>query len=114
MNVQQQGEVYVEKIEEVPDGLNAFTGEMSAGAYVISHSESGHHHVIDAADCMVMEHPEPPAGMQILYAIVKNPASLRQNAANAHEAADLDPGIYELRIAREFDPFEEEVRRVAD
>ena len=114
MRVQQQGEVYVEKIEETPDGLIEFTGEMDGASYIISHSESGHHHVIDEADCTVMEHPEPPAGMQILYAIVERPTSLRQNAANAHESAPLGAGTYELRISREFDPFAEEVRRVAD
>jgi hypothetical protein len=55
-----------------------------------------------------------PAGMQILYAILKDPAALIQDAQVPHEGYDLLPGIYELRISREFDPFAEEARRVAD
>jgi hypothetical protein len=64
---------------------------------------------------IVMERTaDVPAGMQILYAIVDKPAQLRQDAANAHETHDVSPGIYEMRIAREFDPFLQQARRVAD
>ena len=56
-----------------------------------------------------------PAGMRILYAIVEAPTQLRQDAGgNPHEAHDLAPGIYEMRIAREYDPFLAEARRVSD
>lgn len=115
MNCFAQGEIYACKIETLPDGLSDFTEKLN-GAWVISHSESGNHHVIDEAGVVVMERTKDvPDGMRILYAIVENPTQLRQDAGgNPHEAHDLDPGIYELRIAREFDPFAEQARRVAD
>jgi len=110
-----QGEIYARKITEAPEGLAPFTEKTDQGAWIISHSETGHHHVIDAAGVTVMERTEDvPAGLRILYAIVEAPTQLRQDAANAHEAHDLAPGIYEMRIAREYDPFTEQARRVAD
>ena len=56
-----------------------------------------------------------PAGLRILYAIVREPgAVLRQTAAREHESISLAPGIYEMRVSREYDPFREQARRVAD
>lgn len=110
-----QGEIYARKIDELPDGLEAFSEKDANGAWIISHSESGHHHVIDAPGVMVMERTKDvPTGMRILYAIVDEPASLKQDAANAHEAHDMDLGIYEMRVSREYDPFLQQARRVAD
>ncbi|WP_120636065.1 hypothetical protein [Ruegeria sp. EL01] len=110
-----QGEIYARYIDQLPEGLVPFTEKDETGAWIISHSESGHHHVIDAPGVTVMERTtDVPEGMRILYAIVDEPTSLKQNAANAHEAHDMTPGIYEMRISREFDPFLQQARRVAD
>ena len=115
MNTFAQGEIYARKIEALPDGLSPFT-EKLAGAWIISHSESGHHHVIPEHGVTVMERTKDvPQGMRILYAIVDEPTQLRQDATDAHEAHDLDGGsIYEMRIAREYDPFADQARQVAD
>ena len=112
--VKQQGEVHVRRVEALPEGLSPASIEKS-GVYIVSHSESGHHHVLDAACVEVMERTrDVPAGMAILYAIVREPTALSQTAANPHGQIDLDPGIYEMRISREFNPFAEQARRVAD
>ena len=111
-----QGEIYCRTIDAVPEGLTPFTEKDRNGSWLVSHSESGNHHVIDAPGVTVMERTDNvPPGMRILYAIVKEPSTLRQDAgATAHGAHDLAPGIYEMRIAREYDPFTEQARRVAD
>lgn len=110
-----QGEIYARKIECLPEGLTDFKERTESGAWIISHSESGHHHLIDAPGVTVMERTEGvPAGLRILYAIVEEPSQLRQDAGNAHEAHDLSTGFYEMRISREYDPFAEQARRVAD
>ncbi len=110
----QQGEVAVYKIIKLPAGMQtAPVRQMADGSSIISHSESGNHHVIAGAE--IMERTDNvPAGMRILYAIVENPTSLKQDAGNPHGSIALDPGIYELRISREYNPFAEEVRLVAD
>lgn len=112
--IAQQGEAKVYQISAIPDGIAMADVERTAsGAAIISHSESGHHHVLDCAT--VMERTDNvPAGMRILYAIVDRPSALRQDAATPHQPVNLAPGIYEFRIQREFDPFAEQARGVAD
>lgn len=110
----QQGEVKVIKIDVLPDGLKANSVEKIGSAWIISHSEKGHHHVIDG-NVEVLERVENvPAGMRILYALVKEPTALKQLAPDEHGKVALEPGIYELRRAREFNPFLKEARAVAD
>ena len=110
----QQGEVNVSLIGAVPPNAVTTTLERdSAGRIIVSHSEKGHHHVL-GADVDVLARPNAPAGMQIIYAIVKDPTSLSQTAAAAHDEIALEPGFYEIRIAREYNPFADEARRVAD
>jgi len=107
-----QGEVRIIKIDALPDFATQPTPKGAKG-YVISHSESGHHHLLTGGD--VMERTERvPEGMQIFYAILDAPASFIQDAANPHGGYDLEIGIYEFRVSREFDPFAEQARRVAD
>lgn len=109
----QQGEVRIVKIDAIPNGIASKAPERVAKGYVISHSESGHHHVLTGGE--VMERTDGvPAGMQIFYAILDEPQQFIQDAANPHGGYDLDPGIYEFRVSREYDPFADQARRVAD
>jgi hypothetical protein len=108
-----QGEVNIRKIDAMPEGLSPVTIEN--GVFVIGHSESGNTHVIDADGVMVMERTKDvPPGMRILYGIIERPTELRQNASVPHETITLDPGVYSFKISREFDPFAEQARQVAD
>jgi len=110
-----QGEIYARKVETLPEGLAAFTERSADGEWIISHSESGHHHLLGADGVDVMERTEDvPSGMRILYAIVKEPTRLYQDAATPHDAHEVPPGLYEFRIAREYDPLMEQARQVAD
>lgn len=106
-----QGEITIFRIEKMPEGLKPSTEGKTGMGSIISHSETGHHHVlIGGGDVMEREH----AGMKCLYAILESPGELVQDAAVPHGKHDLHPGIYEFRIAREYDPFAEQARRVAD
>ena len=109
-----QGEITIIKIDAAPADFASMTppGRTAAG-WIISHSESGHHHVLTGGDVMERTR-DVPEGMQILYAILENPGQLVQDAAVPHGHFDLPAGVYEFRIAREFDPFAEQARRVAD
>lgn len=108
-----QGEIRIDRIEALPDVETKVFTEKNGKGYIISHSESGHHHIL-GGDVEVMERASAPEGARILYAIVKEPTKLFQDAAVPHQPVELDPGIYEMRIKREFDPFAEQARRVAD
>ena len=110
-----QGEVNIRKIGgSIPADLAPVKPEK--GLLIVGHSESGHHHGFrDQAGVTVLERTKDvPAGMKILYAILENPAELIQDAAAPHETIMLDAGEYEIRISREYDPFAEQARAVAD
>ena len=109
-----QGEITIFRVEgDMPADLVKHDEKDRLGRPIISHSESGNHHVLDA-DVDVLEKPGAPEGMRILYALLDKPVALIQDAPDGHGSHTLQPGLYELRIAREFDPFAEQARRVAD
>lgn len=109
-----QGEITIIKIDSAPADFAAMAKvERNATGWIISHSESGHHHCLTGGD--VMERTRNvPEGMKILYAILENPGELVQDAQVPHGKFSLPAGVYEFRVAREFDPFAEQARRVAD
>jgi hypothetical protein len=109
----QQGEVLIIEIDAIPAGVETKKAERVAKGFIIAHSEQGHHHLLTGGD--VMERTSNvPAGMQIFYAILDAPEKFIQDAATPHEPYELTGKFYEFRISREFDPFAEQSRRVAD
>ncbi len=110
-----QGEITTDVVDQLPDGAQLRKVKPVQGRLVVSHSEQGHDHYIPACDAELLERTDNvPAGMQIFYSIVKNPTALKQNASTPHDAIALDAKIYRHRVSREFDPFAEQARRVAD
>lgn len=108
-----QGEVTIIKIDELPANIQTRKVERSPKGFIISHSEQGHHHMLSGGH--VLERTsDVPAGLQILYGLLDEPARFFRDAATPHGEYELNPGIYEMRIAREYDPFSEQVRQVAD
>lgn len=115
-----QGEITIRRIGDLPAAriaLEGFTAmKPEHGRYIIGHSETGHHHVLsrlDGADVLVMD--RPPEGMKVLRAILANPTSLDHlRDHDTHESIQLEPGEYEIRIAREFDHYAELARQSAD
>jgi len=109
----QQGECRIVKIDAVPPGIETKKSAKVARGFIISHSESGHHHLLTGGD--VMERTSNvPSGMQVFYAILDRREQFIQDAANPHGGFTLDPGIYRFDVSREFDPFAEQARRVVD
>lgn len=109
-----QGEIYITRVDHLPNGLAMVSADK--GRFVVSHSEQGHDHFMpDDGSVQLMERTSDiPAGMSILYAIVNSPTTLRQSAAAPHLPIELNPGVYRFVLSREFNPFEEAIRRVAD
>lgn len=109
----QQGECRIVQIDALPANMTTKPAAKIAAGHVISHSESGHHHLLTGGD--VMERTDNvPAGMQQFYAILKEPQKFIQDGPSPHGGYDLDPGIYRFDVSREFAPFSEQARRVAD
>lgn len=111
-----QGEIYGRKVDTLPENLTEFTEKNKKGDWIISHSESGHHHLLERTEGVrVFEKTENVnKGMRVLYAILENPTRLFQDADIPHEAHELSEGVYKFSLAREYDPLLKQARRVAD
>lgn len=108
-----QGEISIRRIDTLPPGVKPF--EPENGKYIIGHSETGHHHVLVTDKPKVFQAASAPQGMRILYAVLEQSADLvHMRGHDTHETIHHDPGIYEYRIGREFDPYAELARQVAD
>lgn len=114
MTVYRQGEVRIEPIATIPD-CTSRPITAKCGVIIVGESESHHHHVLDADGVTVTERTSGvPEGMRILYAIVEQPTTLRQTTGNPHDEHLIAPGTYAIHIKREYNPFIEQARMVAD
>lgn len=108
-----QGEISVAKVKKIPDGLKRV--DPVNDRVIVGHSETGHHHTVPSNCVDVYEASTAPAGMRVLYAIVNAPTSLEhERDFDTHESLALQPGMYEIRIGREYDPYAEIARKLAD
>lgn len=110
-----QGEITIRFIESMPDNLEEHKEYNSKGQNIISHSERGSHHVLERPTKVMKPKKETREGLNIFYAIMNSDNSLIQDAVDAHGKHDFKEGdIVEFTIARDYDYFLKEARRVAD
>jgi hypothetical protein len=108
-----QGEISIRKIDELPSGVKPLAAEN--GKFIIGHSETGHHHTMTMERAKVFEATNTPDGMKILYAILDGEKVLQhERSFDTHEPIQFQPGIYEFRLGREYDPYAELARKQAD
>ena len=87
-----QGEITIRRLgplpknRKLPNGYSALKPE--GRHYVIGHSETSHHHVIDAAGAAVGVLDKPPAGMRVLYMILENPLALEHLRGHGRQDND--------------------------
>ena len=109
-----QGEIRMFRVDEIPDGVKTLKHEN--GHLIIGHSETGHHHVLVADRVQVFESETAPEGMRVLYAILESHGELQHlRAHDTHKSHAFQPGDKIMfRTDREYDPYAELARRVAD
>jgi len=109
-----QGEVNIKLIEKLPVGLSLFDAD--GEFYIIGHSESGNHHVLERECVDVFVGEKTTAGMQVLYAIVKEPTKVRQlRDGSPHETIDLDAGdILRITPSIDYNPYAKMIERARD
>ena len=95
-----QGDLYIERIDALPADLIPVSPEN--GKIVVGHSETGHHHVMDAA---MVEMYRLPEEIYECFLVVKEPTALEHlRPFDTHEALLHEPGIYRVRRQREYVP----------
>lgn len=108
-----QGDLFLRRIEALPDGIMPMNAE--AGAFIVAHSETGHHHVIAARpNVQVFTTGDPLVSyLQVIEATDAMETVLEHlRSFDTHESIAIPPGNYELRRQREYTP--EGWRRVED
>lgn len=106
-----QGDVMLIPVAELPaKGITAVTPEK--GAFIVTHSETGHHHVVMERPTVRMFQDAMDVFRSFLV-IDAEPADLEHlRPTDTHETVRLEPGVYEIRRQREYSP--EGWRRAAD
>ena len=96
-NMAAQGDVLIIKIDTIPK--NTEKEEVVNNEYIVTHSETGHHHVMDAEKSIMYKHESNPF---ICYLSVSEPTALiHKRAFDTHEPILFDKGVYEIRRQRE-------------
>jgi len=107
-----QGDVLVRRIDKLPQGVTEQAPDN--GALVVAHSETGHHHAVDATGCKLYQGSDP----LVAYLMVESvdfADLVHHRTFDTHETLRLcaPPGsIWEVRRQREEAP--EGWRRVLD
>lgn len=84
-------------------------GSVKKSRYIVSHSETGHHHVI-AGNCMVLERD----GMDTILELENNSEIEHIKSFDKHDTLPLKRGIYRSLKKQEYDPFLKAMREVWD
>lgn len=107
-NVCAQGDVYIRRIDKLPEGVVEVSPEN--GVVIVTHSETGHHHVMEATK--VKMYKLPNSIMDCLL-VVEDPCALEHlRHFDTHEPIMFDKGTYHVHRQREYTP--EGFRRVQD
>lgn len=103
-----QGDIMIRRIDALP--ANAVKVAPEGGKVIVTHSETGHHHVMDAGT--VTMHRLPDSIMDCLL-VVSAPTELQHlRDHDTHEPILFGEGVYHVRRQREYTP--EGFRRVED
>lgn len=104
-----QGELTITKLTKTPRKIGDIVQPVN-GKLIVGHSETGHHHVVDA-DCATLTRVNEFTA----YLNVTKPTKIDHlRGYDTHPSIALQPGMYEFRTGREFDPFAELIRASAD
>lgn len=107
-NVCAQGDIYIAKIDKLPAGVMPVTPK--DGRVIVTHSETGHHHVMLAERVKMYAIPD---SIMDLFLVVDAPTPLEHlRPHDTHEPIMFEPGVYRVRRQREYMP--EGFRRVED
>lgn len=104
-----QGDVFFSRIDALPEGV--LPVDPANGKNIIAHSETGHHHVMDAERTTLYRLPEE---LYEAFLVVKAGGAdlTHERGFDTHEPIHFDEGVYMIRRQREYTP--EGYRRAAD
>jgi len=111
-NCAAQGDLMITRVQEIP--TDAVLKEPENDVHIVAHSETGHHHVVEAGPVEYFwASNDGDFEGQVAYLKVNEPVVLRHlRSFDTHEPIQISPGIFRLNQQREYTP--EGFRRAAD
>jgi hypothetical protein len=100
-----QGDVLIRRVCSIPK--SAVSVMPTDGHVIVTHSETGHHHVmvLDREDAPAVEMFSATDNPLLAWIKVNRPTALEhQRPHDTHEPIMFEPGIYEVRRQREYTP----------
>lgn len=100
-----QGDLLIRRVEKLPANL---TASLESNRYIVAHSETGHHHVIDVAP-NVKFYPsksfDKPSYLEVIEATDATEVVIRHlRLFDTHESIKVPAGFFEIRNQREYTP----------
>jgi hypothetical protein len=105
-----QGDVMLQRIDSLP--RDVVETQPQGGHYIVAHSETGHHHVIEARPGVKMYKRANDAYEAFLQIVAGQSTLEHKRGFDTHEPLALPPGTYRVKRQREYIP--EGFRRAAD
>lgn len=112
-----QGDALFRKIDKLPD--NVVEQKAENGLYILAHSETQHHHAVDACQGIrIFQEPNDPLVGYLVMEGVEHADVVHHRGFDTHEMLRLlatpnaDCTVFEVRRQREYSP--EGWRRVQD
>lgn len=109
-NAAAQGDLYITRVKALPKGIRKI--EPENGRYIVAHSETGHHHVIDAINGAELYETDDPTTMYLRVIDATEVVLRHLRSFDTHQPIAFLKGIFRFRRARERTP--EGWRRVTD
>ena len=103
-----QGDIYIRRVAALPK--EAIAVAPANNRVTVTHSETGHHHVMDAENVTMYRLPD--SIMDCLLVVDKPTALEHLREFDQHEPIMFEKGIYHVRRQQEYTP--EGLRRVED
>ena len=109
-DIVRHGEVILVPVDTVPNEAELME---ESNKYIVAHSETGHHHVLETLDMSkikVFMHDGDR------YLEVPGIANLwhDKTGSNIHKTHDIKPSVYKITIKEEYDYFSNLLRKVRD
>jgi hypothetical protein len=109
VNFAAQGDVYIRRVN-TPVPANAVEVHPEGKYVIVTHSETGHHHVMEKEKVKMYNLPD---SIMNCLLVVEEPTVLEHHRDfDTHEPILFEPGTYEVRRQREYVP--EGWRKVQD
>lgn len=112
-NTAAQGEVDIFRVKHLPTDAKLI--EPVDGKYIVGHSETGHHHVLEAREG-VKVYEGTMNGMKMLFALLEDDGASLDHLRDfdTHESVGYSSGVFAHGNLVERDPYADLVRRQAD